>query len=65
MEEAKEAMDHSIIHDQLFDKLVAQPVTIMGNVTSDEYGLMMIASGTDILKLDTLEDARKLLEEIA
>ena len=65
MKEAKKAMDQSIIHDQLFDKLVAQPVTIMGNVTSDEFGLMMIASGTDFLKLNPLEDARKLLEEIA
>ena len=64
MKEAKKAMDHSIIHDQLFDKLVAQPVTIMGNVTSDEFGLMMIASGTDILKLDPLAGARELLEEL-
>lgn len=64
MKEAKKKMDHSIIHDQLFEKLVAQPVTIMGNVTSDEFGLMMIASGTDILKLDTLAGARELLEEL-
>ncbi len=65
MKEAKKAMDQSIIHDQLFDKLVAQPATVMGNVTSDEFGLMLIASGTELRKTDPLAEARELLEEIS
>ncbi|MDD4307743.1 MAG: hypothetical protein PHU53_02920 [Thermoplasmata archaeon] len=65
MKEASKAMDQGIIKDQLFEKLVARPVCVTGNVTSDEFGLMMIASGTDFLKTDTQALARKMLEEVA
>lgn len=64
MEEAKDRMDQGIIQGQLFQKLVARPVTVMGNVTSDEFGLMLIASGTDMRKVDPLSEARELLEEL-
>lgn len=65
LKEATKAMDHGIIKDQLFSKLAAKPIRVTGNVTSDEFGLMMIATGTDDLKVDTQAEARRILEEIA
>jgi hypothetical protein len=64
LKEAKKAMDQGIIQDQLFEKLVARPVCVTGNVSSDEFGLMMIASGTEFLTTDTQSEARKMLEEL-
>jgi replication factor A1 len=64
MKEAKKAMDQGIIKDQLFDRLVAMPVCVSGNVMSDDFGLMLIATSTEFLKGDTQADARKMLEEV-
>jgi replication factor A1 len=65
MKEAKKAMDQGIIKDQLFDKLVAMPVCVSGNVMSDDFGLTLIATSTEFLKSDTQAGARKMLEEVA
>ncbi len=65
LKEAQKAMSHEIIRDQLFDKLVAMPVCVSGNVTSDDFGLMMIASSTELRSEDPQDRARKMLEEIA
>lgn len=62
--EAKEAMDQEVIRDQLGDLLIAQPVEARGNVTSDDYGLMMIARESRVLQVDVQEEARTLLEEL-
>ncbi len=64
LKEATKAMDQGIIKDQLFNRLVAKPVCVTGNVTSDEFGLMMIASGTDFLEIEPQASARKMLEEL-
>jgi replication factor A1 len=64
LKEAKKAMDQGIIQDQLFEKLVARPVCVTGNVSSDEFGLMMIANGTEFRTTDTQSEARKMLEEL-
>ncbi|MBA3046110.1 MAG: hypothetical protein KKH41_03070 [Candidatus Thermoplasmatota archaeon] len=65
MKEAKKAMDQGIIKDQLFQKLVAMPARVTGNVTSDDFGLMLIATSTDFLKSEPQEAARKMLEEVS
>ena len=62
--QAKEAMSQEVIRDQLADLLVAQPVEARGNVTSDDYGLMMIVDQAKILKVDVREEARAMLEEL-
>jgi replication factor A1 len=62
--QAKEAMSQEVIRDQLADLLVAQPVEVRGNVTSDDYGLMMIVDQAKILKVDVREEARAMLEEL-
>lgn len=61
---AKEAMSQEVIQDRLADLLVAQPVEVRGNVTGDEYGLMMIVSEARILRVDVEQEAKALLEEL-
>ena len=62
--EAKENMSQEVVRDQLADLLVAQPVEVRGNVTSDDYGLMMIVDTARILKVDVEQEARAMLEEL-
>lgn len=64
METAKESMSHEIIRDELADLLVAQPIELRGNVTSDDYGLMMISESAEILEVDIQEEAKELLSEL-
>jgi len=61
---AKDAMNADVVRDDLADLLVAQPVEVRGNVTSDEYGLMMIVDQAKLLKVDVQEEARVMLEEL-
>jgi len=62
--QAKNAMNADVVRDDLADLLVAQPVEVRGNVTSDEYGLMMIVDQAKLLKVDVQEEARAMLEEL-
>ncbi|MFQ6106733.1 MAG: hypothetical protein ACE5QF_03995 [Thermoplasmata archaeon] len=64
MDAAKEAMSHEVVRDELADILVAQPVELRGNVTSDDYGLMMISDSARVLEIDVQEEARELLSEL-
>jgi len=43
---------------------VAQPIEARGNVTSDDYGLMMIVDSAKILKVDVQSEAREMLESL-
>ncbi|HYS70951.1 MAG TPA: hypothetical protein VEM95_00865, partial [Thermoplasmata archaeon] len=62
--QAKEAMDQEVVRDELADLLIAQPVEVRGNVTSDDYGLMMIVDRARVLKVDVQEEAKAILEEL-
>lgn len=64
IEQAKESMSLDSVRDELADLLIAQPVETRGNVTSDDYGLMMIVTEARILKVDVQEEARAMLEEL-
>ena len=55
--EAKEGMSQDIVRDHLADMLVAQPVEIKGDVTSDDYGLMMVVETARVLRVDVQEEA--------
>lgn len=59
---AKEAMSTDVVRDELADLLVAQPIEVRGNVTSDDYGLMMIVGSAKMLKVDVQAEAREMLE---
>jgi len=62
--QAKEAMSVDIVRDELSDLLVAQPIEARGNVTSDDYGLMMIVDSAKMLRVDVQTEAREMLEEM-
>jgi len=53
-----------LISDDVFDLLVAKPVTVKGNVTNDEYGIMMIANSFEFSKMDPRSEVAEFLEEL-
>ncbi|MFQ6059914.1 MAG: DNA-binding protein, partial [Thermoplasmata archaeon] len=61
---AKEAMTHEVVRDELADMLIAQPVEIRGNVSRDEFGIMMIVNSAEILKIDVEKEAREMLDDL-
>lgn len=62
---ARDRMDQDVIKDELEELMIAQPVRVRGNVTSDEYGLMLVATDIDFKKIDVEEEARRLLDEVS
>ena len=64
VQEARDAMSSEVVRDKLSDALVAQPVEIRGDVTSDEYGLLCHVKQVRILRVDANEEARALLGAI-
>ncbi len=61
---ARDRMDQDAVKDELEEKLIAQPLRVRGNVTSDEYGLMLVASDVNFKTVDVEAEARKLLDEV-
>ncbi len=61
---ARDNMNQDVIKDEIEEKLIAQPVKTKGNVTSDDYGLMLIANDLTTKTVDVEEEARKLLDEV-
>lgn len=61
---AKEAMTHEVVRDELADMLIAQPIEVRGNVTKDEFGIMMIVDLADMLKIDVEKEAREMLDDL-
>ncbi len=61
LRKAREAMNPDVIGEKIEGKLFAQPVELVGNVTSDEYGLMMIVSAAKIVVPEVREQAAALL----
>ncbi len=64
MQLARDRMDHGVIKDELEDHLIAQPLRLKGNVTCDDYGLMLIAREVKEKKINMEEEARRLLDEV-
>ena len=62
--QAKDAMSVDVVRDELADILVAQPIEARGNVTSDDYGLMMIVDQAKLLHVDVQTEAREMLETL-
>ena len=53
-----------LLSDRTFDLLVAKPITIKGNVTNDEFGIMMIANNYEFSTMEPLSEAENFLEEL-
>ncbi len=64
MDIARDNMNQDVIKDEIEEKLIAQPMKTTGNVTSDDYGLMLIANDLSTKTVDVEEEARKLLDEV-
>ena len=64
-EMAKEAMSTDVVEQELARKLTARLVRVVGNATSDDFGLMLIASRAEILQPQGLKaEAERLLAEL-
>ena len=59
---AKEAMNTERIADEISEKLTATPMQVRGNVMADEFGLTMIASVVEDVKVDVESDAKAMLD---
>lgn len=61
---AKEAMDQSVIRDELKNLLMATPIRISGDATLDDFGIMLISKDAHLLSIDVQAEARAMLEEL-
>jgi replication factor A1 len=61
---AQEKMDYDIIKDELTNLLVAKPIRVRGNVTSDEFGLMTVGATATLIERDVKHEAEKMLEDL-
>jgi replication factor A1 len=59
---ARAAMDQEIVKEDMEDLLLPAPVELRGNVTSDEFGLMMIVTDARFMRDDVKGEAKTLLE---
>jgi replication factor A1 len=61
---ARDAMDQEIIKDEMEDLLLSTPIELRGNVTSDEFGLMMRVTDARLMRDDVRGEAKVLLERL-
>ncbi len=59
---AQESFDSEVVRDLLVDRLVARPVKVVGNVVSDDFGLMMICRLVHEVDVDVRAEAEDLLQ---
>ncbi len=64
LREAKEAMNPEIVEEKIKDRMLGKPIEVRGNVTSDEYGLMMIVSEAHLTIPEVRGEAAALLSEL-
>jgi len=64
IELAKDKMDQQVIREMLSNILAAKSVRIKGNVSNDDFGLMMIGSSLEYPELDVKQKAQELLDEL-
>jgi replication factor A1 len=64
LKQAKDAMNPEVVQEKVDERLFAKPVEVRGNVTSDEYGLMMIVTEARIVVPEVRGEASSLLSEL-
>jgi replication factor A1 len=64
LREAKEAMNPEIVEEKIKDRMLGKPIEVRGNVTSDEYGLMMIVTEAELKVPEVRSEAASLLSEL-
>lgn len=61
---AVEALDQSVIRDELKELLIATPIRVTGDATMDDFGVMLISKDAQLLKIDVQSEAKAMLEEL-
>jgi replication factor A1 len=61
---AKEAMDYSIVYEEIFDKLVAKPVKVKGDSMPSDFIVTIFAKDAEIVKIDEKKEAEELLTQL-
>ena len=64
LREAKEAMNPEVVEEKVKDRMLGKPIEVRGNVTSDEYGLMMIVTEAELKVPEVRSEAAALLAEL-
>ncbi|HXZ23148.1 MAG TPA: hypothetical protein VEH08_00280 [Methanomassiliicoccales archaeon] len=64
LKEAKEAMNPEVVRERMEERLFAKPLEVRGNVTSDEFGMMMIVTEATVLVPEVRGEASALLSEL-
>ncbi len=64
LREAKEAMNPEVVEEKIKDRMLGKPIEVRGNVTSDEYGLMMIVTEAELKVPEVRSEAASLLSEL-
>jgi replication factor A1 len=52
------------VRAEIMEKVIARPIELTGNVTADDYGLMLIATSARMIDVDVQAEARAMLEEL-
>jgi replication factor A1 len=61
MAKAKEAMNFDVVRDMIEEQLALKVLTVSGSLSSDQYGLSMIAKDAEPSKVDVKAEVEKLL----
>ncbi len=61
---AVEALDQSVIRDELKELLIATPIRVTGDATMDDFGVMLISKDAQLLKIDVQSEEKAMLEEL-
>jgi ssDNA-binding replication factor A large subunit len=57
-------MNPEIVEEKIKDRMLGKPIEVRGNVTSDEYGLMMIVTEAELKVPEVRSEAASLLSEL-
>jgi replication factor A1 len=59
----KKVVNYDTVRDKVAEMLVAKPVSVRGNATNDEFGLMLVSTELRFLSMGVADDARAILAE--
>jgi len=64
MEVAEEAMDYSIVHEDIIDKIVTKPVRVKGDSLSSDFIVTIFARDAQIIKIDKEKEMEELMMQL-
>ena len=64
LKQVKEAMDFSVIGDELKTLLLATPIAITGDATLDDFGIILISKDAKKMNIDVQVQAKAMLDEM-